>query len=103
MKGGRGEAIAVRLATDADGHYESLTHGPVLSGRMGPALQARKAFRFLARAATSQRSGQHRSLALRQRLIKGVGDHVEKLCLEPLGEKREVIEVRVLLRVQMPR
>jgi hypothetical protein len=42
-------------------------------------------------------SGQHQSLGFRQRLIEGVGDHVEELGLEPLGEKREVVEVRVLL------
>ena len=48
-------------------------------------------------------SRQHRSLAFRQRLIKGVGDHVEELGRKPFDEKREVVEVRVLLRVQMPR
>ena len=48
-------------------------------------------------------SRQHLSLAFRQRFIKGVGDHVEELGREPFGEKREVVEVRVLLWVQMPR
>ena len=58
---------------------------------------------FQARAATNMRGGQHSSVGFRQQRIKGVGDHVKELDLEPCGEKRDVVEVRVLLRVQMPR
>ena len=53
---------------------------------------------FQARAATGLSAVVQRwSLAFDQRLIKGVGHHVEKLGLKPCGEKREVVEVRVLL------
>jgi hypothetical protein len=48
-------------------------------------------------------SGQHRSLAFHQRLIKGIRDHVEILRFEPRLKEIEVVEVRVLLRVEMPR
>ena len=58
---------------------------------------------FQTHAATSLGGGQHSSVGFRQRCIKGVGDHVKELGLEPCGEKRDVVEVRVLLRVQMPR
>lgn len=47
--------------------------------------------------------GQHRSLAFDQRLIKGVGDHVEILRFEPRLEEVEIVEVGKLFAVQMPR
>jgi hypothetical protein len=48
-------------------------------------------------------SGQHRSLAFDQRLIKSVADHVEILRFEPRFTEIEIVEVGVLLRVEMPR